>query len=111
MKKKQRIILAAAIMSMSLIVFMSMNNGRAAADTFAMKGSPVDVTAQLEQWQWSSGSTAVAIKQQKYRSRSTAAEVPQQKYHSRSTAAEVPQQKYRSRSTAAEVDPQRESEQ
>ncbi|SAL82111.1 hypothetical protein AWB74_06160 [Caballeronia arvi] len=51
MKKKQRIILAAAIMSMSLIVFMSMNSGRAAIDMFAMKGSPVDVTAQLEQWQ------------------------------------------------------------
>ncbi|SAK67002.1 hypothetical protein AWB75_03190 [Caballeronia catudaia] len=50
MKKKQRIILAAAIMSMSLIAFMSMNSGRAAFDMFAMKGSPVDVTAQLEQW-------------------------------------------------------------
>lgn len=63
--KRKRIILAAAAMSMSLITFMSMSNGRAAVDMFpvgsaapramlAVEGgrnaSPVDAIARLEQW-------------------------------------------------------------
>ncbi|KXV04027.1 hypothetical protein CR51_15065 [Caballeronia megalochromosomata] len=62
--QKKRIILAAAIMSMSLIAFMSMNNGRA-PDIFSVssaapnpifpidggqKNAPVDAIAMFEQW-------------------------------------------------------------
>jgi|GEM_PF-4913851 len=58
---KKRIILAAAVMSMSLIAFMSMNTGRAAFDMYSdsstmfavdheQNRSPADAVAMLEQW-------------------------------------------------------------
>ncbi len=62
--QKKRLILAAAIMSMSLIVFMSMNGGRAAADMFANSGASPEQMFFLNAGQHDSSVDSIAMFEQ-----------------------------------------------